>query len=90
MRRAGCLAAPGSQEAHNDTSINTYVTQAEQASTSLSSHISSALDRLAYLKQQLPSYQAQQVVAAVARRLSEDSNDKYQIENGKYQMANIK
>ena len=73
LRRAACLADPDSQEAHNDTSINTYVTEAEQASAILSSHTGSALDRLAYLKQQLPSYQAQQVAMAVAGRLSEDS-----------------
>lgn len=66
LRRAACLCASDDHEATVDTMANAYLTEADRATADLASMIASALDRVAYLKQQLPEHQAQQISAAVA------------------------
>jgi hypothetical protein len=54
---------------YGDTMINAYLAEADQATADMASMIASALDRIAYLKKQLPEHQAQQIAVAVAERL---------------------
>lgn len=74
LRRAATLCDADGHQAYGETLANTYLTEADQATTNMTSVISSALDRIAYLRQQLPEHQARQIVAAVAER-SENSLD---------------
>ncbi|GAB4543863.1 MAG: hypothetical protein Kow0063_37420 [Anaerolineae bacterium] len=66
LRRAACLCDQDDHAVAANTMANTYLTEADRAAAELSSMIAAALDRVAYLKQQLPEYQAQQISAAVA------------------------
>lgn len=66
LRRAACLCGSDDHGATVNTMANAYLTEADRATADLASMIASALDRVAYLKQQLPEHQAQQISAAVA------------------------
>lgn len=68
LRRAAWLCDPSDAEAFSDNLANAYLTEADQATSNMASVIASALDRLAYVKQQLPNHQAQQIAAAIAPR----------------------
>jgi hypothetical protein len=68
LRRAACLCNSDDHELTVDTMANAYLTEADRATADLSSMVASALDRVAYLKQQLPEHQAQQITAAVAEQ----------------------
>ena len=66
VRRAAYLCAPDNDEAYGDTMANAYLTEADRAAANMASLIASTLDRVAYIKQQLPEQQLQQVAAAIA------------------------
>jgi hypothetical protein len=68
LRRAASLCNPGDEE-YSDVLANTYLGEADRAAADMASVIASALDRVAYLKKQLPERQAQQVAAEVAERM---------------------
>lgn len=70
LRRAASLCNPSDQE-YSDVLANTYLGEADRAAADMAGVIVSALDRVAYLKQQLPERQVQQVATAIAERLSD-------------------
>jgi osmotically-inducible protein OsmY len=59
----------GGNGSYGDTMINAYLAEADQATADMASMIASALDRVVYLKKQLPEHQAQQIATAVSERL---------------------
>lgn len=69
LRRAASLCDPEGNEGYSDTLTNAYLNEADQATADMSGIIASALDRVAYLKKQLPERQAQQTATAVDERL---------------------
>jgi hypothetical protein len=69
LRRAASLCEPDGDGTYGDTMINAYLAEADQAAANMASMIASALDRIAYFRQQLPKHQAQQIAAEVAERL---------------------
>lgn len=72
LRRAASLCSPDALEAHADTMANAYLTEADQATSNMISLVSSALERLAYLKQQLPEHQVQQIETVVTEQAADD------------------
>jgi hypothetical protein len=69
LRRAASLSESDGLEVFSAAMINTYLTEAEQSSTDMISGVASALDRLTYVKQNLPNYQAQQIVDTLSQHL---------------------
>jgi hypothetical protein len=69
LRRAVSLCETDGLEPFSATLVNSYLTEAEQSTSDMMGTIASALDRLAYLKQQSPDYQAQQITAASFGRM---------------------
>jgi hypothetical protein len=67
-RRAASLCEAGNGQKYGDAMANAYLTEADQAAAKMASIIASALDRVAYIKEQLPAYQAQRITAAAAER----------------------
>jgi hypothetical protein len=73
LRRAVSLCETDGNEPFSAALANSYLTEAEQSTSEMTNTIASALDRLAYLKQQSPDYQAQQItVASTERTLAEE------------------
>jgi len=73
LRRAASLC--GSDEGtYRSPMANAYLTEADQAVANMGSLIASAIDRVAYVRQQLPERQAQRIAAAVAERVP-DANE---------------
>ncbi len=67
-RRAASLCEADDDQRYGDAMANAYLTEADQAAAKMASIIASALDRVAYIKGQLPAYQAQRITAAAAER----------------------
>ncbi len=73
LRRAVHMCDPDDGNGtYGDTMINAYLAEADQTTADMASMIASALDRVVYLKKQLPEHQAQQIATAVAERLGSD------------------
>jgi hypothetical protein len=62
LRRAVSLCETDGTEPFSAALVNTYLTEAEQSTSEMMGAIASALDRLAYLKQQSPSPNAQRTL----------------------------
>lgn len=71
LRRAASLVGSNGDEAYDTPMANAYLTEADQAAANMGSMIASAIDRAAYVRQQLPERQAQRIAAAVAERRSD-------------------
>jgi hypothetical protein len=67
-RRAASLCEADDDQKYGDAMANAYLTEADQAAAKMASTIASALDRVAYIKEQLRGHQAQQITAAAAER----------------------
>ncbi|MEJ2556589.1 MAG: hypothetical protein P8186_10235 [Anaerolineae bacterium] len=65
LRRAASLCDPDQDEEYGNTLANVYLTEADRATSDMAGVVTSTLDRVAYLRKQLPELQAQQVAAAV-------------------------
>jgi hypothetical protein len=72
LRRAASLCDVDSSQASSDTLANTYLGEADQATANMASVVACALDRVVYLKRQLPEYQGQQIAEAIAEHLQSD------------------
>lgn len=66
LRRAASLCGSDDNGSYDASMANAYLTEADQAVANMGSMIASAIDRAAYVKQQLPERQAQRSAAAVA------------------------
>lgn len=71
LRRAASLVGPDADEAYDASMANAYLTEADQAAANMGSMIACAIDRAAYVRQQLPERQAQRIAAVVAERTSD-------------------
>ena len=65
LRRAASLAGSNAGEAYDAPMANAYLTEADLAAANMGSLIASAIDRAAYVREQLPERQAQRIAAAV-------------------------
>jgi len=68
LRRASSLCS-SDEGSYRSPMANAYLTEADQAVANMGSLIASAVDRVAYVRQQLPERQAQRIAAAVAERV---------------------
>jgi len=66
LRRAASLCDSGDNVAYDASMANAYLTEADQAVANMGGMIASAIDRVAYVRQQLPERQAKRSGAAVA------------------------
>jgi hypothetical protein len=72
LRRAVSLCDSRRDGQYGDHLVNTYLSEADRATTDIAGVIASALDRVAYLQKQLPERQAQQIMTAVESQVASD------------------